>query len=286
MEIRAARRVLLAWDPVAQKARWSVPLDTIWNGGTLATGGGLVFQGTADGYFSAYDAALGQQLWRFNAGLGTNAAPVTYSIREARLSCRRLWRFGRGVGHERGMEVQRSASQAPDLRVGRERLVTSDARTSELSVKALDDPSLQLNQADVEAGHALFMQCAICHGLNLNSTGSPGPDLRESAIALRLDTLSALLQQGTLLSGGMPRFETLNQEQVRHTDAQHSGRSPQGACHTATAARRDPGRQLRAPGGSAEAAFPAVPTYPPRRCARRARHMQSPAASSLLPPDR
>jgi quinohemoprotein ethanol dehydrogenase len=26
---------LVAWDPVRQTARWRVPLDTIWNGGTL-----------------------------------------------------------------------------------------------------------------------------------------------------------------------------------------------------------------------------------------------------------
>ncbi len=34
---------LLAWDPLARKARWSVPIPTMWNGGTLATAGGLVF---------------------------------------------------------------------------------------------------------------------------------------------------------------------------------------------------------------------------------------------------
>ena len=26
---------LVAWDPVAQKARWRAPLDTLWNGGAL-----------------------------------------------------------------------------------------------------------------------------------------------------------------------------------------------------------------------------------------------------------
>ena len=63
-----------------QKARWKVPLDTFWNGGMLATAGDLVFQGTADGYFSAYDASDGKRLWRFNAGLGIIAAPISYSV--------------------------------------------------------------------------------------------------------------------------------------------------------------------------------------------------------------
>ena len=61
-----------------QKPRWKAQLETIWNGGTLATAGDLVFQGTADGYFSAYDASTGKRLWRFNAGLGIIAAPMSY----------------------------------------------------------------------------------------------------------------------------------------------------------------------------------------------------------------
>ena len=52
--------------------------DTLWNGGTLSTAGDLVFQGTADGYLSAYDAASGPRLWRFNAGLGIIAPPMSY----------------------------------------------------------------------------------------------------------------------------------------------------------------------------------------------------------------
>jgi len=71
---------LVAWDPIQQKAAWRVPLDTIWNGGTLATAGNVVFQGTAGGYLSAYDAVTGRPLWRFNAGLGIIAPPVSYSV--------------------------------------------------------------------------------------------------------------------------------------------------------------------------------------------------------------
>src|SRR3546814_20323537 len=35
---------LLAWDPVAQKPRWKVHHDFLWNGGVLSTAGNLVFQ--------------------------------------------------------------------------------------------------------------------------------------------------------------------------------------------------------------------------------------------------
>jgi quinohemoprotein ethanol dehydrogenase len=44
---------LIAWNPVTQKEVWRVQHPGLWNGGTLATAGGLVFQGTADGYFKA-----------------------------------------------------------------------------------------------------------------------------------------------------------------------------------------------------------------------------------------
>src|SRR3546814_17151197 len=70
---------LLAWDPVAQKPRWKVHHDFLWNGGVLSTAGNLVFQGTADGYFTAYDAESGKQLWQFNAGLGILGGPMSFS---------------------------------------------------------------------------------------------------------------------------------------------------------------------------------------------------------------
>ena len=89
----------------------------------------------------------------------------------------------------------------------------------DMSVKAVDDPSLRLDEADVRAGHALYMQCTVCHGLNLNSAGSTGPDLRESAMALRRESLWTLLHEGTLLPAGMPRFDTLSAEQVKQIHA-------------------------------------------------------------------
>ena len=54
---------LLAWDPVKQKEAWRVEHVAPWNGGTLTTAGNLVFQGTADGRFVAYNATTGEKLW-------------------------------------------------------------------------------------------------------------------------------------------------------------------------------------------------------------------------------
>ena len=66
---------LQAWDPVAQKQVWTVPLPVDWNPGTLATAGNLVFQGRADGDLVAYDARTGEVLWKKHLGLGIAAPP-------------------------------------------------------------------------------------------------------------------------------------------------------------------------------------------------------------------
>jgi glucose dehydrogenase len=49
-------------------------------GGALATAGGLMFTGEANGWFRAYDAANGKVLWSFQAGAGVNAPPSSYSV--------------------------------------------------------------------------------------------------------------------------------------------------------------------------------------------------------------
>ena len=83
-----------------------------------------------------------------------------------------------------------------------------------MTVKALDDPKLQFNPTDVAAGHALYMACSLCHGRDLVSAGAPGPDLRESRIALDPESLWSVVHDGALIQNGMPRYEFLTREQV------------------------------------------------------------------------
>jgi len=71
---------LIAWDPVKQKEAWAVDLGAPWNGGTLVTAGNLVFQGTADAHFKAFDGRTGKQLWETPVGSGVIAAPMTYEV--------------------------------------------------------------------------------------------------------------------------------------------------------------------------------------------------------------
>ena len=68
----------MAWDPRAQEAAWQAPYPLAWNGGVLATAGGLVFQGSGDGAFHAYASRDGERLWSFPTQTGIIAAPITY----------------------------------------------------------------------------------------------------------------------------------------------------------------------------------------------------------------
>ena len=73
--------VLLAWDPVAQEQRWSVPGGGRSGGGTLTTAGNLVFQVINDGRLLAYTADGGELLLEIETGLpGGMAPPVTYLL--------------------------------------------------------------------------------------------------------------------------------------------------------------------------------------------------------------
>jgi alcohol dehydrogenase (cytochrome c) len=71
---------LVAWDPVNNKKVWSIKEDLPFNGGTLTTAGGLVFQGNLHGEFRAIDAKSGNILWKKNLGSGVGAGPITYMV--------------------------------------------------------------------------------------------------------------------------------------------------------------------------------------------------------------
>jgi alcohol dehydrogenase (cytochrome c) len=59
---------------------WASQLRTPGGAGTLATAGGLVFFGDAEGNFRAYDAEQGRELWSYQTGSGIRAAPIAYML--------------------------------------------------------------------------------------------------------------------------------------------------------------------------------------------------------------
>ncbi len=213
---------LLAWDPVAQKLRWKVQHEHLWNGGALATAGNLVFQGTAEGYLVAYNGLTGERLWRFDAGLGITAAPMSYAIR-GRQYVSILVGYGGtnmlgdvlNVGWKFQAQPRRLLTFALDGKA-----VLPQSQPADLTTHAVDDPLLQLDAGEVTRGRAVFTgNCALCHGLDAVSAGAPAPDLRESSLAVSRQALWQVLHEGVLLQRGMPRFEELTEAQVAQLHA-------------------------------------------------------------------
>lgn len=209
---------LQAWDPVAQKRIWRVPLPVAWNPGTLTTAGNLVFQGTAGGEFSAYDATTGHLLWQYKVGLGIAAPPITYEI-DGRQYVALLVGWGSVFAALGGRE-------AADLgwRYGAHvrRLVTfSLLGKKDLPPQPDPDvpapliaPYFEVDSARARLGEQVFTQCAFCHGPEAVSGGS-APDLRASPIVLSDTAFIDVVRNGTKRNRGMPSFESLSDNQIK-----------------------------------------------------------------------
>ncbi len=210
---------LLAWDPVAQRARWRIPRAGLWNGGVLSTAGGLVFQGTGDGQLLGYDAVSGEQRWAFDAGSGIIASPVSYSV-DGRQYLSLLVGWGGTVapiseltnrGWKYGAQPRRLLTFALDGTA-----TLPPTAPADFSVHALDDPALAIDPGRADRGRLLYQaNCAYCHGRLLVTAGAPAMDLRESALALHWGSFRAVVRDGLLLSKLMPRFQELSDDQLQ-----------------------------------------------------------------------
>jgi quinohemoprotein ethanol dehydrogenase len=206
---------LVGWDPVAAKARWTVILDKLWNGGAVSTAG-LVFQGTADGWFCAYDARSGARLWREYVGMGIIAAPMTYELGGTQYVSVLAGYGGSAAAIGEIMNVgwkyrdpRRILTFALD---GKAELPHSALPT--LKVNFQDNPAEEIDPKQAAMGNALSIACAACHGRNLISAGGPAPDLRESSVPLNPDAFYTVVHDGTLIQHGMPSFAMFSKQQI------------------------------------------------------------------------
>jgi alcohol dehydrogenase (cytochrome c) len=71
---------LQAIDVATGKRMWHFDTALPWNDGTLSTDGGLVFSGTPDGIFYAFDARTGKILWQHKLTSGIIGVPMSYRI--------------------------------------------------------------------------------------------------------------------------------------------------------------------------------------------------------------
>ena len=209
---------LLAWDPLEQRARWSVELPIAWNGGVLATAGNLVFQGTTHGEFIAYAADTGARLWAHDAQTAVLAGPVTYQV-----DGKQYVAVMAGHGTVFGLAAGIVAKWAGVRALNRIVAYTLDG-TDELSPlpPLPDPPAPPAHTADAETvarGRLLYQQyCNLCHG-DAGIGAGVIPDLRY----LDADTHAlwdSIVLGGARLDKGMPGFA--RHLEKTETDAIHA----------------------------------------------------------------
>jgi alcohol dehydrogenase (cytochrome c) len=71
---------LIAADPLTGEIKKRIHSPYPDNSGALSTAGGLVFTAYSDGTLAAYDDTTLEQLWKFNAGVGFMAPPMTFAV--------------------------------------------------------------------------------------------------------------------------------------------------------------------------------------------------------------
>lgn len=219
---------LIAWDPVKQKPAWEIAQASGPNGGTLTTGGNLVFQGRADGILAAYNATTGEELWRFDAGLGISAPPISYAL-DGRQYIAVLVGWGGGAAGLGSLFTSEKASGRHlgwDYGKHMRRLVTFSLQGSATMPAQppphfpvpIEAPGFAIDQDLARKGELEYGACMPCHGLNALAAGM-APDLRASTVALDAVSFSAVVRDGSLEARGMPAHPHLGDDQllaIRH----------------------------------------------------------------------
>jgi mono/diheme cytochrome c family protein len=173
-----------------------------------------VFQGDANGYFSAYDAGTGQRLWSVDTGSAITAAPVTYALQAVQ-------HVLVPIGSGSGMQFAYPTFFAGRKATGPARLLSfSLGGKAKIPLTPRPEPPLPELQPmtasaeTVERGRALYLDnwCGGCHGDNAVAfRGGTVPDLRYASPETHLQW-NGIVIGGALSSKGMPASELSPEE--------------------------------------------------------------------------
>jgi quinohemoprotein ethanol dehydrogenase len=206
---------LIAWDPVAQREVWRQEHVSPWNGGTLTTAGNLVFQGTADGRFIAYNAKTGEMLWQTATGTGVVAAPSTYLV-----DGKQYVSVAVGWGGVYGLSHRASDRQSPGtvytFALGGTAVMPDFVKYQLGSLVA----GVKYDPANVQAGTMLYVNhCVFCHGVPGVDRGGNIPNLGYMDAAV-IENLDKYVFGGPATDRGMPDFtKRLSREDVEKIKA-------------------------------------------------------------------
>jgi quinohemoprotein ethanol dehydrogenase len=199
------RSVLKAWDPVAGKLVWQSPAKPYWGGGVLSTASGVVFQGGADGTFSAYDARSGRLLKSIDTGTGVMAGPISYELDGVQYVAV-LAGFG-GAMNQIGYPPGSAALTYQNS----ERLFVFKLNGGAVPLPPKRERELQplpaptsTDPAVIARGMSLIARCAGCHGFRGIPNGYP--DLWNLPAASHA-AFQTIVYDGALSYAGMPSFK-------------------------------------------------------------------------------
>lgn len=192
---------LIAWDPVKQQAVWSHDFASPWNGGTTTTAGNLVFQGTADGHFVAYNAKTGEKLWEAPTGTGVVAGPVTYMVDGTQyVSVAAGW--GGVYGEAERANNSDMHGTVYTFAIGG---TAKPPAFTQLPPQKLVE-GVAYKPEDVGPGTLLYVtNCAFCHGVPGVNKGGNIPNLGYSSPET-IGHLKDIVFKGPFVDKGMPDF--------------------------------------------------------------------------------
>ena len=206
-----ARSQLVAWDPVKQKEAWRTDVLGTIGAGTLATAGGVVFQGTTKGRFVAYRATNGEELWSMEAQTGVVAAPSSFELDGEQY-------IAEPVGY--GVVRYGSSNQSRLLVFKLGGTASLPPPPPPLPPLVLNPPPSTASKNVIDAGEEKFKShCATCHE-PFAANRSVFPDLRYSPMLAAKESFAAVVLDGALQVNGMASFkERLNPDEVESVRA-------------------------------------------------------------------
>ena len=199
---------LVAFDPIAGSIRWSVDHELPYNGGVMATAGNLVFQGDAQGQFSAYAADSGEPLWSIATASAINSAAASYVVDGTQYV---LIPVGAGGGLQYQYPELHStiSSQGPTRLLAFSLEAKGELKPQAIASRTLpEQPHLIASAATIELGAALYAAiCKACHGRNaVSRQGGSVPDLRYATQQTH-QSWDAIVIDGSRQMNGMPGVE-------------------------------------------------------------------------------
>ncbi|HTB30365.1 MAG TPA: PQQ-dependent dehydrogenase, methanol/ethanol family [Steroidobacteraceae bacterium] len=202
----ASRGFLRAYSVKEHRVTWEAQTATAWDGGVLATAGGLVFQGDANGNLNAYGSDTGERLASIPLGTSMMAAPMTYRVNGVQYVAIIAGYGGGAVITGYPLDPASAAYRYGNegriiaLKVGGPPAPLPHLRTDS---PFPDLPPRPTDQRQIAAGEVLYNRyCSRCHVMGRGNL----PDLRRVEPGTHA-LFSTIVLGGAFAAKGMGRFD-------------------------------------------------------------------------------